>query len=151
MSEQRLAYVELAPEGIAQMRALEHYLNTASGLESRLLELVRLRVSLMNGCEYCVELHTRELQKQNEPAERIAGVAEWRDSDAVYAAGAGGAGVDGGGDEYPGRACSGCGVRGGAGALFGGRDGEPDDCDSEDQCAGTGWRLRSGRRWRQAR
>lgn len=81
MSEQRLAYVELAPEGIAQMRAVEHYLNTASGLESRLLELVRLRISLLNGCEYCVALHTREAARRNETAERIAGVAEWRNSD----------------------------------------------------------------------
>ena len=40
------------------MRALEHYLNTGTGLEPVLLELVRLRVSLMNGCEYCIRLHT---------------------------------------------------------------------------------------------
>jgi alkylhydroperoxidase family enzyme len=33
---------------------------------------------LMNGCEYCVRLHTSELQKVNETAERIAGVADWR-------------------------------------------------------------------------
>jgi AhpD family alkylhydroperoxidase len=61
--------------------ALEHYLNTGAGLEASLRELVRLKASLMNGCEYCVHLHTSELQKINETAERIAGVADWRSSD----------------------------------------------------------------------
>jgi AhpD family alkylhydroperoxidase len=82
MSERRLKYGELAPEGLAKMRELEHYLNSDSGLEYVLLELVRLRTSLMNGCEYCIDLHTTELSKKNETPERIAAVAEWRGSDA---------------------------------------------------------------------
>ena len=81
MSEPRLKYGELAPEGLAKMRELEHYLNTGTGFETSLRELVRLRVSLMNGCEYCVQLHTSELKKVNETEERIAEVAEWRNSD----------------------------------------------------------------------
>jgi AhpD family alkylhydroperoxidase len=60
------------------MRELEHYLNNGAGLEASLRELVRLRVSLMNECEYCIVLHTSELNKLNEAAERIAGVADWR-------------------------------------------------------------------------
>jgi AhpD family alkylhydroperoxidase len=60
------------------MRELEHYLNNGTGLEASLRELVRLRASLMNGCEYCVRLHTSELRKGNETAERIAGIADWR-------------------------------------------------------------------------
>jgi AhpD family alkylhydroperoxidase len=80
--EPRLKYGQLVPEGLAKMRELEHYLNNGTGLEASLRELVRLRVSLMNGCEYCVRLHTSELQKVNETAERIAGVADWRGSDA---------------------------------------------------------------------
>jgi AhpD family alkylhydroperoxidase len=78
--EPRLKYWRLAPEGIAKMRELEHYVNTGSGLETSLMELVRLRVSLMNGCEYCIRMHTAELKKANETADRIAGVAEWRGS-----------------------------------------------------------------------
>ena len=83
----RLEYGELAPEGLERMRALEHYLNTASGLEANLLDMVRLRASLMNGCEYCIALHTAELKKQNEPEERIAGLSDWRGA----GAGSGGA------------------------------------------------------------
>jgi AhpD family alkylhydroperoxidase len=78
MSEVRLKYGQLAPEGLARMRELEHYLNNGAGLEASLRELVRLRVSLMNGCEYCIVLHTSELNKLNETAERIAEVADWR-------------------------------------------------------------------------
>jgi AhpD family alkylhydroperoxidase len=82
MSEVRLKYGQLAPEGLAKLRELEHYLNNGAGLEGSLRELVRLRASLMNGCEYCVGVHTAELTKMHETAERIAGVADWRGSDA---------------------------------------------------------------------
>ena len=82
MSEPRLKYGQLAPDGLVRMRELEHYLNTGTGLEHTLLELVRLRASLMNGCEYCIDLHTEQLKKLNETADRIAGVADWRGSDA---------------------------------------------------------------------
>ncbi len=78
----RLKYGQLAPEGLAKMTAMEHYLNTETGLEASLLGLVRLRASAMNGCEYCIRLHTAELKKLNEPAERIVGVAGWRGSKA---------------------------------------------------------------------
>jgi AhpD family alkylhydroperoxidase len=81
MSEPRLKYGELAPEGMAKMREMEHYLNTGTGLEASLLGLVRLRASLMNGCEYCIHVHTAELRKLNETAERIDGLAEWRNSE----------------------------------------------------------------------
>jgi AhpD family alkylhydroperoxidase len=80
--EPRLKYGQLAPEGLAKMRELEHYLNNGTGLEASLRELVRLRVSLMNGCEYCIVLHTSELKKVSETDERIGGVAGWRSSQA---------------------------------------------------------------------
>ena len=76
----RLKYGQLAPEGLEKMKALEHYLNTGTGLEPNLLDLVRLLASLLNGCEYCIKLHRSELQKLNETSERIDGVAEWRGS-----------------------------------------------------------------------
>jgi AhpD family alkylhydroperoxidase len=81
MNEPRLKYWQLAPEGLARMRELEHYLNNGTGLEAPLRELVRLRVSSMNGCEYCVRLHTSELQKVGETAERIAEILDWRSSE----------------------------------------------------------------------
>jgi AhpD family alkylhydroperoxidase len=79
--ELRLKYADLAPEGLARMRDLEHYLNTGTLLEPTLQEFVRLLASTLNGCEYCIGLHTRELQKHHESADRIAGVAGWRGLD----------------------------------------------------------------------
>ena len=46
------------------------------------MELVRLRCSLLNGCEYCIALHSAELRKHHEPETRIAAVADWQNSDA---------------------------------------------------------------------
>jgi len=77
----------LAPEGLARMTAMGHYLNTETGLEPVLLDLVRLLASLMNGCEYCIKLHSTELRKLHEPEERIAGLSDWRGA----GAGSGGA------------------------------------------------------------
>ena len=82
MSEPRLKYGQLVPAGLAKMTALEHYLNTETGFEASLLGFVRLKISLMNGCEYCVRVHTAELKRMNETAERIAGVKDWRGSEA---------------------------------------------------------------------
>jgi AhpD family alkylhydroperoxidase len=81
MSEPRLKYGQLAPEGIAKLRELEHYLNNGAGIEASLRELLRLRVSQVNGCEFCVRFHTAELKKLNETAERIAGLQDWRSSE----------------------------------------------------------------------
>ena len=80
-TEPRLRYTHLAPEGFAALSAVEHYLNTAAGLEANLQEFVRLLASLLNGCEYCIKLHTAELHKHNETEARIAGVLAWRASD----------------------------------------------------------------------
>jgi AhpD family alkylhydroperoxidase len=79
----RLEFYKLAPEGMAKLSALGHYLTTATTLEPVLLDLVRLRASLMNGCEYCIKLHTAELKKLHEPDERIAGVSDWRGAGAA--------------------------------------------------------------------
>ena len=78
----RLEYMKLAPEGMARMTALGRYLNTETWLETNLLDLVRLLASLMNGCEYCINLHSTELRKLHEPEERIAGMMDWKGSSA---------------------------------------------------------------------
>ena len=76
----RLKYGLLAPEALERMQALEHYLNSGTGLERGLVEMVGLRASQMNGCEYCVQLHTTELRNLKESDERIAAVEGWRGS-----------------------------------------------------------------------
>ncbi|HMG02491.1 MAG TPA: carboxymuconolactone decarboxylase family protein [Edaphobacter sp.] len=80
MNEFRLKYGQISPEGIAKLRELEHWVNTESGLEYPLRELVKLRASLLNGCDACVRTHTAELRKMGESEERIGAVADWRSS-----------------------------------------------------------------------
>jgi AhpD family alkylhydroperoxidase len=79
---QRLRYAELAPDGLAALRHVEHYLNTGTTLSAVLLELVRLRASTLNGCDFCLHIHTAELRKHHEPQSRIDAVAAWKDSHA---------------------------------------------------------------------
>jgi len=52
----------------------------AVGFDTRLRELVRLRASQLNGCSYCVDLHTGDAQKAGDTLARIAAVAVWRES-----------------------------------------------------------------------
>ena len=78
----RLKYPKLAPEGYAALSALQHYVETGIALEPVLMQLVYLRASQLNGCDFCMGLHAFELEKHNEPESRIHGVADWRGSDA---------------------------------------------------------------------
>ena len=82
MGEYRLKYGQIAPRALEKLRALEHYVNADSGLEHVLLELVKVRASLLNGCESCVRVHRAELRAAGETEERIATIAEWRNSGA---------------------------------------------------------------------
>jgi AhpD family alkylhydroperoxidase len=62
------------------MLGLETYVRQ-SGLETILLDLVRLRASQINGCAYCLSMHTRDLLELGERADRIAVIPAWRESD----------------------------------------------------------------------
>ena len=79
--QQRLPYIKLAPDGIGAMQELEHYLNALSGLEKTLLEMVRLRVSQLNGCHFCIGQHRQELGKTHAPETLIDAIPHWRESD----------------------------------------------------------------------
>jgi AhpD family alkylhydroperoxidase len=78
----RLPYPKLAPEGYEKLLALGHYLTTGTALEPVLLELVYLRASTLNGCGFCVGMHTASLKKRHEPQTRIDAIADWQSSDA---------------------------------------------------------------------
>jgi AhpD family alkylhydroperoxidase len=51
-----------------------------SPLDDRLQDLVRIRASVLNGCAYCVDMHTRDAQKAGEDLPRLFAVAAWRES-----------------------------------------------------------------------
>ena len=59
--------------------AVERYVH-ASGLEPRLLELVRLRASQINGCAYCVDMHTKDARANGETEQRLYAVPVWSEA-----------------------------------------------------------------------
>ncbi len=76
---QRIAYGAVAPGALAAMRALEAYVET-SALEPGLLELVKTRASQINGCAYCVDMHTQDARANGESEQRLYAVAVWREA-----------------------------------------------------------------------
>jgi AhpD family alkylhydroperoxidase len=81
MSDRKLNYVKISPEPYKRMSSLGHYVNAESGLEQNLLGFVELLASQLNGCHFCIDMHTAELKKLNETAERISGLSGWRNTD----------------------------------------------------------------------
>ena len=75
----RLPYASISPDGFQPFRTLDKYLKTSSGLESTLLHIVYLRVSQINGCPYCVDLHWRDARAEGEDERKLNGVVLWRD------------------------------------------------------------------------
>lgn len=77
--EPRLNYKEVAPEGYRTMLALGHYVKVC-GLETPLLELIRIRASQMNGCAFCIDMHTQDARAGGETEQRIYALDAWRET-----------------------------------------------------------------------
>ena len=75
----RLDAGKLSPEGYRAVYALEQYVRH-SGLETSLLELVRLRASQLNGCAYCVDMHTKDARAEGETEQRLYAVSVWEET-----------------------------------------------------------------------
>jgi AhpD family alkylhydroperoxidase len=76
----RLNYAAIAPGAVEALRGVNRYLRESGNLDHRLLELVYLRVSQINGCAFCLEMHTRALRQLGEGEERIDLLAGWREA-----------------------------------------------------------------------
>jgi AhpD family alkylhydroperoxidase len=76
---QRIAYATLAPGAVKVLQGVEQYVRQ-SGLERSLLHLVKLRASYMNGCAYCVDMHTKEARAEGEREQRLYAVGVWRET-----------------------------------------------------------------------
>jgi AhpD family alkylhydroperoxidase len=62
------------------MSALEGYVRKSSRLEPSLMELVRLRASQINGCAYCIDMHTKDARAAGETEQRLYCLSTWRES-----------------------------------------------------------------------
>ena len=75
----RLDYAKAAPGAREAVYAVEQYVREC-GLERRLLELVKLRASQINGCAYCVDMHTKDARAHGETEQRLHAVVVWREA-----------------------------------------------------------------------
>ncbi len=77
--EPRLNFFKANPEAMQAMAGIEQHI-ARSGLEEPLMELVRLRTSQINGCAYCLDVHTADARKGGEDERRLATLGVWRET-----------------------------------------------------------------------
>ncbi|MCG8460775.1 MAG: carboxymuconolactone decarboxylase family protein [Holophagales bacterium] len=75
----RLDYSAASPQGFRAMLNLEQHVSS-SGLDSRLLHLVKLRASQINGCAYCIDMHSKDALAEGESDQRLHGLVAWRET-----------------------------------------------------------------------
>src|SRR5258707_4134010 len=78
MKPQLNAY-QVAPDTIKALSALEAQVQ-GSGLEQSLIELVKTRASQINGCAFCIDMHTQDARKRGETEQRLYLLNAWRES-----------------------------------------------------------------------
>jgi AhpD family alkylhydroperoxidase len=76
---QRMNYTQVAPEGFKAMRQLQTYVDN-SGLEHPLMELVKMRASQLNGCAYCLDMHSKDARAAGETEQRLYLLNAWRET-----------------------------------------------------------------------
>lgn len=79
----RIDYAKASPEGYRAFGGVYVYVQK-SGLPTELINLVYLRVSQINGCAYCIDMHTRDLLKSSIAVEKLVLVPVWRDASALF-------------------------------------------------------------------
>ena len=77
--KERIDYRKAAPGAYQAMQGIEGYVRNG-GLDSTLLELVKTRVSQINGCAFCLDMHTKEARAANETEQRLYLLPAWREA-----------------------------------------------------------------------
>lgn len=78
--ESRINLLKEYPDAYKAMRGLEEYI-AKTGLDRKLYELIKLRASQINGCAYCINMHTRDAMKLGETAQRLFLLDAWRETE----------------------------------------------------------------------
>src|SRR5438105_2226577 len=79
----RLDYNQVAPNGVKALGGVYGYV-MQSGLPAELVELVYLRVSQINNCAYCLDMHTRDLLKSGVKTEKLALLQAWAEAGDLF-------------------------------------------------------------------
>lgn len=77
--KERLNYAAVAPGALKAMLEIEKYA-AGSGLEHSLYELIKTRASQINGCAYCLDMHTKDARLAGETEQRLYGLSAWRET-----------------------------------------------------------------------
>jgi AhpD family alkylhydroperoxidase len=80
---QRLDYTNIAPAGTKALGGVYGYIRQ-SGLAAPLVNLVFLRISQINGCAYCIDMHSRDLIKEGLGVEKLVLVQAWREAGELF-------------------------------------------------------------------
>jgi len=75
----KIDYRRESPQGLTALQQLEKYLRD-SGLEPSLLELVKTRASQINGCAFCLDMHTKDARSAGESEQRLYTLSAWRET-----------------------------------------------------------------------
>jgi AhpD family alkylhydroperoxidase len=79
MSDERLRAYDVAPATIDAVRRVEAHIQQC-GLEKSLIELVKMRASQINGCAFCLDMHSRDARKHGETEQRLYLLSGWHES-----------------------------------------------------------------------
>ena len=79
MHSHRVSAYDAAPAAMKALQNVEAYLHQC-GLDQRLIELVKMRTSQINGCAYCLDMHSKELRRLGESEQRIYLLNAWQES-----------------------------------------------------------------------
>jgi AhpD family alkylhydroperoxidase len=77
--EPRIDYSKYAPEAQKAMLALEKYI-FGSGLDHKLIHLMKLRASQINGCAFCIDMHSKDARALGETEQRLYALDAWRET-----------------------------------------------------------------------
>ena len=75
---QRVPYYEIAPHGMKIMMEMEKYTKTTD-IDRKVRELIKIRASQINGCVYCLNMHTADTRKMGETEQRLYCISAWRE------------------------------------------------------------------------
>lgn len=75
---QRMNYYEVAPDAMKIMIEMDKYTKKSS-IERKLRELIKIRASQINGCAYCINMHTADAKKMGETEQRLYCISAWRE------------------------------------------------------------------------
>lgn len=80
----RANWFAVSPEGAKAMGALHHHVVNGTNLPSTLIHLVFLRVSQINGCAHCIDIHTRDLIKEGVSVDKAVLVPVWHEAEYLF-------------------------------------------------------------------